>query len=213
MCYVTAKKCAQTKSERRIRRAVSKNYISCKTLPEKIPGCNRGVTACRYTKHIKRRKPTERRSVILREMLSFVPYGSRTSVIRIVSYDDRSPRGWLINPMLEGKRYFANLTQLLFLIEDLHEELRLPRSSMEMRNFKNESERAVRLLQQPPDDTDGKPIATFKLEILFRQNASWQGRLIWIETSSESSFRSTLELINLIDSALQNAPDSKGDTK
>ena len=45
--------------------------------------------------------------------------------------------------------------------------------------------------------------ATFALRILFRQNASWQGSITWLEGEAEQSFRSVLELILLMDSALR----------
>lgn len=47
-----------------------------------------------------------------------------------------------------------------------------------------------------------KPLATFQLSVLFRQNASWQGRLTWLERAEEARFRSVLELVGLLDSAL-----------
>ena len=45
--------------------------------------------------------------------------------------------------------------------------------------------------------------ATFELQILFRQHTSWQGVLFWKEQHREQSFRSVLELILLMDSALR----------
>ena len=45
-------------------------------------------------------------------------------------------------------------------------------------------------------------MATFKLSILFRQNSSWQGSVLWLEEDSEAQFRSALELVKLIDSVL-----------
>ena len=44
--------------------------------------------------------------------------------------------------------------------------------------------------------------ATFALRILFRQNASWQGSVTWLEGKKEQSFRSALELVLLMHSAL-----------
>ncbi len=42
---------------------------------------------------------------------------------------------------------------------------------------------------------------TFLVKILYRQNHSWQGEVIWAETNERKYFRSALELIRLIDSA------------
>lgn len=46
-------------------------------------------------------------------------------------------------------------------------------------------------------------LATFFIKVLFRQNASWQGSILWKEGRNEASFRSVLELIGLMDSALE----------
>ena len=45
-------------------------------------------------------------------------------------------------------------------------------------------------------------IATFKLQILFRRNATWQGSVMWLETRHEEKFRSVLELMSIIHQAL-----------
>ena len=43
---------------------------------------------------------------------------------------------------------------------------------------------------------------TFIVKILERQNATWQGKITWVEEQKEQYFRSALELLKLIDGAL-----------
>ena len=43
---------------------------------------------------------------------------------------------------------------------------------------------------------------TFLVEILSCENHSWQGRLTWVEKQKIENFRSALELIKLMDSAV-----------
>lgn len=43
---------------------------------------------------------------------------------------------------------------------------------------------------------------TFVVHIKYRQNATWQGQVMWAEKKQTCSFRSALELLKLIDSAL-----------
>ncbi|KUJ24914.1 hypothetical protein AR437_03050 [Christensenella hongkongensis] len=43
--------------------------------------------------------------------------------------------------------------------------------------------------------------ATFIVQIQYRQNATWQGQVVWSEKNEKKKFRSALELIKLIDSA------------
>lgn len=44
---------------------------------------------------------------------------------------------------------------------------------------------------------------TFLVEVIDQQNASWQGTVKWINTGKKENFRSALELIRLLDSALE----------
>lgn len=44
--------------------------------------------------------------------------------------------------------------------------------------------------------------ATFTIQVQFRQNATWQGTIAWIEGKKVQRFRSTLEMIKLMDSAI-----------
>lgn len=44
---------------------------------------------------------------------------------------------------------------------------------------------------------------TFVVEVIDQQNASWQGTVKWINTGKKENFRSALELIRLLDSALE----------
>ena len=46
-------------------------------------------------------------------------------------------------------------------------------------------------------------VATFLVNILYRQNASWQGTVTWVESDKTANFRSALELFVLIESALK----------
>ncbi|MDD3401975.1 MAG: hypothetical protein PHQ72_01280 [Hespellia sp.] len=49
---------------------------------------------------------------------------------------------------------------------------------------------------------DRKPASTFIVKILEQQNATWQGNITWVEENREQYFRSTLELLKMIDGAL-----------
>lgn len=45
---------------------------------------------------------------------------------------------------------------------------------------------------------------TFLVEIKSCKNQSWQGRLTWIEKNQSTNFRSALELMKIMDSAVSN---------
>ena len=44
--------------------------------------------------------------------------------------------------------------------------------------------------------------ATFIVRVRFEQNATWHGSLSWIEQKKTQNFRSTLEMLKLMDEAL-----------
>lgn len=52
--------------------------------------------------------------------------------------------------------------------------------------------------------------ATFTIQVQFRQNATWQGTIAWMENKKIQQFRSALEMIKLMDNAL--AESSGSDT-
>ena len=86
------------------------------------------------------------------------------------------------------------------MIEQSLDDLKFPQAFESIRRFeapKKNFDKADCTLKM----LSGK-LATFSVKILFRQNASWQGSLNWLEGESQESFRSVLELISLMDSAL-----------
>ena len=127
--------------------------------------------------------------------------GYRTTVVCIDSYDQGVPAGRFYNPYHKDGESFQSLTQFLTKMEQLLDSMHLPQSFT-----------AARAFAPPPELKSGGPpkaepqegrLATFAVRILFRQNASWQGSVTWLEDGLEQSFRSVLELILLMDSALK----------
>ena len=123
----------------------------------------------------------------------------RTTLLCIDSYQNEVPTGRIYNPYLEQGKQFHSLTQLLIEVDKLLDEMKWPQSSTVVRSFSP----TKRLETRPPETEpwDGC-LATFAVKILFRQNASWQGSVIWLEHGQEHPFRSVLELIFLMNSAL-----------
>lgn len=50
---------------------------------------------------------------------------------------------------------------------------------------------------------------TFIVKITHTQNATWQGTVTWTDSEKTQMFRSALELIRLIDSAVNEEPDTQ----
>lgn len=96
---------------------------------------------------------------------------------------------------------FSCLTQCLLRIDSLLNEDGQLQSFTEHRTF-----REPWLPERLPTSESGLPqgaLATFHLQVLYRRNSSWQGKLAWTEQDQAQSFRSVLELMTLIESCVQ----------
>ena len=51
--------------------------------------------------------------------------------------------------------------------------------------------------------------STFIVQVQFRQNATWQGTITWTEEKKTRHFRSTLELIKLMNDALSDENEER----
>ena len=125
----------------------------------------------------------------------------RTTVICVDSFDRGALTGRLCHPALEDGTTFSGALELLRKMDAMLNGLEFPQSFTARRSF------------QPPDGwTIGKSdagslrrggLATFAVRIMFRRNASWQGEVTWLDSGQNESFRSVLELLLLMDSALK----------
>lgn len=134
----------------------------------------------------------------------FVPYEAKTILLKVYSYENKNMTGALSNLRLDHALYFDNTAQMLFGIEQIIEAVQFPQANMEARSFAQVSDAAdgAKTFKLKEDDGKKTPVATFKLNVMFRQNASWQGSLVWLDDNSEVQFRSVLELVQLFDSVL-----------
>ena len=99
-----------------------------------------------------------------------------------------------------GMERFDSLSQLLIRIEERLDENQAPQACTMTRSFTPVQKTVSEAMK--PQRLQGE-MATFELKILFRQHTSWQGVVEWLEKKSEQKFRSVLELVMLMDSALK----------
>lgn len=124
---------------------------------------------------------------------------SRKSIICVDSYEDGVLKGWFYDAYQQIQR-FSSLSQFLLKMERELDDMQMPQSYTALRRYPT-------LVQETGPEL-GLPCgrgakATFELKVLFRQHSSWQGVLLWREQKLEHSFRSVLELVVLLDSALR----------
>lgn len=124
----------------------------------------------------------------------------RTTVVCVDSYDEHVLRGRLYNPHQPEGIAIRSVMEFLLRMEDLLDDMHFPQSFSAVRSFGAPPERTA--ASPPAAERQEGQRATFAVRVLFRQNASWQGSLTWLEEGKEESFRSVLELLLLMHSAL-----------
>lgn len=124
----------------------------------------------------------------------------RLTTVCVDSYENGVFSGRIYNPYLETGKEFRSLIQFLSELEQTLDAMDFPKSFTATRTFA-----ASPKWEMGSTEAGGKTgeLATFAVRIFFRQNASWQGSVSWLEGGKEQSFRSALELIFLMDSALK----------
>ena len=127
-------------------------------------------------------------------------HGAGITLVCIDSYENGVLLGRMYNSRYGGAESFRSTVGFLNKMEQILDIENRPQAFKAVRTFGP----VIGSLPDPPAimlPREGK-LATLELHILFRQNASWQGSIRWLEEGKEQHFRSVLELIFLIDSAL-----------
>lgn len=123
----------------------------------------------------------------------------RDMLVCVDGYENQIPTGRLIHSDLGRAVRFRGTVQLLQDVEVLLDDLRFPEPFSRLRSFRPMPEEHL----EPAVPTPATGLtATFCLRILFRQNATWQGTVQWLEGRRSMPFRSTLELLFLLDNIL-----------
>lgn len=99
------------------------------------------------------------------------------------------------------------LDRILFEMEALFDAVKIPQAAYLTRSFYRPPLSARKEAFAPMSDLDVKnnrgSKATFVVHVQYRQHATWQGTVVWAEENKSRRFRSALELLKLIDSALE----------
>lgn len=119
------------------------------------------------------------------------------------------PVGQLYNAFYDKTVPFSNDMELLWRLEGLFDSLSFPSCFEEYRHFsttdkrKQPSKTMKERVSKVVSENAGEGKGTFVVHVQFRMNATWQGTIHWVEQNKRQSFRSTLEMIRLIDEAMQ----------
>ena len=101
---------------------------------------------------------------------------------------------------------FISLSDMLLKMESFFDKIAFPQATYKSRCF-YESRKIKTYggsfeMQTSNENAGRESKATFIVHVKYRQNASWQGEIKWVDENKTQQFRSVLELIKLMDSAL-----------
>ncbi len=103
---------------------------------------------------------------------------------------------------------FTTAIGMIMEMDWLYDRWQFPQSSTRIRAFESaentiEHEEAMLSMDEKRVTNRAGNIGTFIVRVKYRQNATWQGEVVWAEKQERKYFRSALELLKLIDGALE----------
>jgi arylamine N-acetyltransferase len=111
---------------------------------------------------------------------------------------------------------FESVYGFVSLMDAFFDLIRFPQKTFKTRRFSKEEkttgispevEVEKHMSDEAVENEHGKR-ATFIVQVQFRQYATWQGTITWAEEKKTSHFRSTLEMVKLMDNALAELSDA-----
>ena len=131
----------------------------------------------------------------------------------IVTSESGLLRGELHSIYLDPPYVFTTLLKMIEKMEEVFDTKGFPEAFMKPRSFGNEQRRIMNMDAEGDDDMkdsmdqilapeSGSNRCTFEITVKFRQNATWQGQILWAEKDKRQNFRSVLEMLKLMDEAL-----------
>jgi len=116
--------------------------------------------------------------------------------------------GRLFHGYLEKEILFEGFEDMVRKTDSFFDELGFPQRGTNERSFEKISDTGVRRGRMTRMMDDDKllqqhgEMGTFVIRVQHRQHSSWQGRVTWLEENETVYFGSALELLKLIDGAL-----------
>lgn len=109
---------------------------------------------------------------------------------------------------------FGNLGRAMMEMDRIFDILNYPRKGRRESNFLHNADASGKEMTRVMGDEEllekRGDCGTFIIRVEHRQNCTWQGRATWKEKDETLYFRSALELIKLIDGALEEDSEASG---
>ena len=147
----------------------------------------------------------------------FILFAPNLINVCIDSVREGDLEGQLWQPYDVRPQIFIGMTDMLLQMDELYNRWNYPQRAMDSRTFLKETVATQplnirkgdsRMNIQRIQDKRGQQ-GTFIVQVQYRQNATWQGQVLWAEKNKKEYFRSALELIRMIDNAVSEEKDNR----
>lgn len=131
-------------------------------------------------------------------------------LVTVTVYHGYDFQGDIYNGFYEQHIPFRNSFEMIDVMESLFDELSFPQASVMGRSFyKQEKKRSAQQKSGECMKNNGPPCrkTKFIVHVHYRQNATWQGTIQWVDENKTQNFRSALEMLKLMDEALSQTDD------
>lgn len=116
-----------------------------------------------------------------------IPCQSREAVVSVKAYHNGVMDGYLQHPRLDREEKVCSLSQMVLLLNDLLD-------------LEDSPDNPLPFISSPYGGEDVNNV--FRIQILFREHHTWQGKLVWQNENKEIVFHSCIELLQLFDEIL-----------
>ncbi|MEG0898860.1 MAG: hypothetical protein RSD67_08340 [Oscillospiraceae bacterium] len=139
-----------------------------------------------------------------------VPNGANNIIMLVNDVIHIEPQGKWFSPYNQEPVVINSYMQLIDSVDDFYDQYGMIQPTTQRRSLlrckSKQPQAAKEVKKYMSDDIFEKQIGekgTFIIQVKYRQHSSWQGSVEWVETGEKKMFRSTMELIKMIDEALE----------
>ncbi len=145
-----------------------------------------------------------------------MPNGYARTAVYVKGYGEHDINGYIIHEAANRAWKYGSLMELLRIYGGLLDRAKYPQETHELRRIGKPDKEGIKEMEANTVDIkrinkSEKP--TFIVNIQYRQNASWQGTINWVEGGVTQHFRSTLEMIRLMDDAIAGQDETAWENK
>lgn len=136
-----------------------------------------------------------------------VTAGEASFYLIVDEFKEQKIKGRLYFPLIDRYQPFQTLIKMITAAEEYLNLHKSPQRTHDFRSFLGTGANTEKGSDFTMDNKEGKMPecgckATFIVKVKYRQNATFQGTIQWLDKNKTQNFRSDLEMLKLIDEAL-----------